>query len=133
MPMMKPVSNALAADRITPAAMADDGIRIVKAQLASSTALPEKIWETQWAMASEILTFMGRRLQAQAEFCAKLGCCTEFAEAVGVQQDFAKDARGAYADEVGKLSTFARTNMDALTGAGACYVSNLTVPQKAAA
>ncbi len=84
-------------------------------------------------MASEMLTFMGRRMQAQAEFCAKLGHCTELGEAVGVQQDFARGVGGAYADEAGKLSTLARTTMDAWTGASAQYVSNLTARQKKAA
>lgn len=133
MPTTKPVSDAFAADRIMPVVKVEEGIEIIKAQFASASVLPQKIWETQFTLASEILAFMGRRMQAQAEFCAKLGRCTEFGEAVGVQQDFAKDASGAYADEAGKLSTLARKNMDALTGAGSRYLSNLTVPQKSAA
>ncbi|MDX3805632.1 MAG: phasin family protein [Bosea sp. (in: a-proteobacteria)] len=116
-----------------PAAKVEEGIEIVKAQFASATVLPQKIWETQFALAAEILTFMGRRMQAQAEFCTKLGRCTEFGEAIGVQQDFARGVGGAYADEAGKLSTLARKNMDAWTGASAQYVSNLTALQKKAA
>lgn len=69
----------------------------------------------------------------KAEFCAKLGHCTELGEAVGVQQDFARGVGGAYAAEAGKLSTLARTTMDAWTGASAQYVSNLTARQKKAA
>ena len=69
MPMTKTVSDAFTADRIMPAAKVEEGIEIVKAQLAAATVLPQKIWETQFAMASEILTFMGRRMQAQAESC----------------------------------------------------------------
>jgi hypothetical protein len=113
--------------------MVDDGMQIVKTQLASAAVLPQKIWETQFAMASEILAFMGRRMQAQAELCARLGCCTEIAEAVEAQQDFAKGVGGAYTDEAERLSTLARRNMDAWTGAGAQYVSGWTAPQKAAA
>lgn len=133
MPTTKPVSDDFAADPIMPAVKVEDGIEMIKAQLASANVLPQKIWETQFALASEILTFMGRRMQAQAEFCAKLGRCTEFGEAIGVQQDFARGISSAYADESGKLSTLARKNMDAWTGAGAQYVSNLTALQKTAA
>ena len=116
-----------------PAVNVEEGIELIKAQLASASVLPQKIWETQFAMASEMLTFMGRRMQAQAEFCARLGRCTGFGEAVGVQQDFARGVGGAYADEAGKLSTLARKTMDAWTGASAQYVSNLTALQKKAA
>lgn len=133
MPTTKSGSDAFAADRIMPAVNVEEGIELIKAQLASASVLPQKIWETQFAMASEILTFMGRRMQAQAEFCARLGHCTEFGEAVGVQQDFARGVGGAYADEAGKLSTLARKTMDAWTGASAQYVSNLTALQKKAA
>ncbi|MCO5090962.1 phasin family protein [Bosea sp. (in: a-proteobacteria)] len=133
MPTTKPVSNSLAADQVGATAVVDDGMQIIKAQLASATVLPQKIWETQFAMASEILAFMGRRMQAQAEFCARLSCCKEIGEAVDAQQDFAKGVGGDYADEAEKLSTLARKNMDAWTGAGAQYVSGWTGDQKAAA
>lgn len=133
MPMTKPVSDTFTADRIIPAAKIEEGIEIVKAQVASATMLPQKIWETQFAMASEVLTFIGRRLQAQAEFCAQLGRCTEFGEAVCVQQDFAKGVSGAYADEAERLSALTRKNMDAWNGVGAQYASNLTALQKTAA
>lgn len=129
----KPVSNSLAADQIGATAMVDEGMQIVKAQLASATVLPQKIWETQLAMVSEVLAFMGRRMQAQAEFCAKLGRCKELGEAVDAQQDFAKGIGGAYADEAERLSTLARKNMDAWTGVGTQCVSNWAGNQKAAA
>lgn len=133
MPTTKPVSNSLAADQIGPTAMVDEGMQIVKAQLASATVLPQKIWETQFAITSEILAFMGRRIQAQAEFCARLGQCKEIGEAVDTQQDFAKDVGNDYAEEAEKLSALARKNMDAWTGVGAQYVSGWTGNQKAAA
>ncbi len=87
MPATKPVSDAFTADRIMPAAMVEEGMQMVKAQLAATTVLPQKIWETQFAITSEILAFLGRRMQAQAEFCAKLGHCKEIGEAVDAQQD----------------------------------------------
>ncbi len=133
MPATKPVSDAFTADRIMPAAMVEEGMQMVKAQLAATTVLPQKIWETQFAITSEILAFLGRRMQAQAEFCAKLGHCKEIGEAVDAQQDFAKGVGGAYADEAEKLSTLARKNMDAWTGVGAQYVSGWTGNHKAAA
>jgi hypothetical protein len=133
MPTMKPVSDSFAADQVGATAIVDEGMQIVKAQLASASVLPQKIWETQFAMASEVLAFMSRRVKAQAEFCAKLGGCKEIAEAVDVQQDFAKSVSGAYADEAERLSTLARKNMDIWTGVGAKYVSGWTGDQKAAA
>ncbi len=133
MPATKPVSDAFTADRIMPAAMVEEGMQMVKAQLAATTVLPQKIWETQFAITSVILAFLGRRMQAQAEFCAKLGHCKEIGEAVDAQQDFAKGVGGAYADEAEKLSTLARKNMDAWTGVGAQYVSGWTGNHKAAA
>ena len=133
MPMTKPVSNSLAPDQIGTTAMVDEGMQMVKAQLAATTVLPQKVWETQLAITSEILAFMGRRMQAQAEFCAKLGRCKEIGEAVDAQQDFAKGVGGAYADEAEKLSTLARKNVDAWTGVGAQYMSGWTGNHKAAA
>ncbi|ODT13805.1 MAG: hypothetical protein ABS35_36790 [Kaistia sp. SCN 65-12] len=106
--MTKPVSNAFTADRIMPTAEVEDGIEIVKAQLDSTTVLPQKIWETQFALASDILTFMGSRMHAQAEFCAELSRCGEIGEAVEAQQDFARGVGDAYANEAGKRSTLAR-------------------------
>lgn len=133
MPATKPVSDSHAVDQIGTTAMVDEGMQIVKAQLASASELPQKIWETQLAMTSEILAFMGRRMQAQAEYCAKLGRCKEIAQAVDAQQDFATGVGGAYAEEAERLSTLARENMDAWTGAGAQYVAGWAGIQKAAA
>lgn len=133
MPTTKPVSNSLAADQVGATAMVDEGMQIVKAQLASATVLPQKIWETQLAMVSEVLAFMGQRMQAQAELYAQLARCKEIAQAVDVQQDFAKCVGGAYADEAERLSTLARKNMDAWTGIGSQYASSWTGDQKAAA
>ncbi|MGY6248361.1 hypothetical protein ACXIUS_12480 [Bosea thiooxidans] len=73
MPATKPVSDAFTVDWIMPVAKVEEGMQMVKAQFASATMLPQKIWETQFALAAEMLNFMGRRMQAQAEFCAKLG------------------------------------------------------------
>ena len=133
MPATKPVSDSFAPDMARPTAMVEDGIQIVKAQFASATVLPQKIWETQFAVTSEILAFLGRRMQAQAEFCAKLGRCKEIGEAVEAQQEFAKGVSGAYADEAEKLSTLARKNMDAWAGVGAEYGAGWTGNHKAAA
>ncbi|GAU85911.1 hypothetical protein [Bosea sp. BIWAKO-01] len=132
MPATKPVSTSPAPDQIGATALVDEGMRIVKAQLASARVLPQSIWETQFAMVSEILAFMGRRMQAQAEFCARLGDCREIAQAVDAQQDFAKGVSGAYTDEAERLSTLARRNMDAWTGVGAQYVSGWTGTKAAA-
>ncbi len=133
MPTTKPVLNSLAADQIEATTLVDEGMQVVKAQLASATVLPQKIWETQLAMVSEILAFMGRRMQAQAELCAKLGRCKEAAQAVDIQQDFAKGVSGAYTDEAERLSTLVRRNMDTWNGIGAQYVSNWTESQRTAA
>lgn len=133
MPMTKPVSDTFTADRTMPAPKVEDGIETVKAQLASAAVLPRKIWETQFALASEILTFMGRRMQAQAEFCAELSRCREIGEAVEAQQDFARQASGAYADEAERLSVLTRKNMDAWSGRGTSDASGWADLQKAAA
>ena len=50
MPMTTPVSNSLAPDQIGTTAMVDEGMQMVKAQLAATTVLPQKIWETQLAI-----------------------------------------------------------------------------------
>lgn len=133
MPTMKPVSDSFSSDQVEATTMVDEGMQIVKAQLASANVLPQIIWETQFAITSEILAFMGRRMQAQAEFCAKLGSCREIGEAVDAQQDFAKGVGGAYAEEAEKLSTLARRNMDSWTGVGAKSVSGWMGNHKAAA
>jgi hypothetical protein len=129
----KPVSNSFIPDRDAATGMINEGMQIAKAQLASAAVLPQKIWETQFTLASEILGFMGRRLQSQAAFCARISRCKDIGEAVDAQQDFAKGAGDAYAEEAEKLSTLARKSLDSWTGAGAQYMSAWTHSQKVAA
>lgn len=133
MPINQQISNSITYDHIGANAMVDQSMQIVRAQIASATLLPRKIWETQFAMVSETLAFMARRMQAQSEFCAQLSGCKEIAEAINLQQDFARGVGGAYAEEAERLSTLTRKNMDTWAGVGAQYVSGWMGPQNTAA
>lgn len=97
-----------------------DGIaRTTQAQFKAAVAVPQAIIEANWAMASEILNFVSRRLQAQADLCSSLGRCQEFAEAVEAQRKFSERVTQDYSEEVGQLSEVVRKNIASLSAVGA--------------
>lgn len=93
--------------------------RTTQSQLRAAAAIPQVIVEAYWAMASELLSFAGRRLQAQAELCRSLGRCQELGEAVDLQRQFGERVTRDYADEAGQLSEVIRRNIASLSAAGA--------------
>lgn len=111
-----------------------DGIaRTTQAQLKAAAAIPQAIIEANWALASELLSFASRRLQAQAELCRSLGHCQELAEAVDVQRQFTERVTKDYSDEMGQLSEVVRKNIASLSAAGADLVAETADKGKLAA
>lgn len=127
-----PSPSASTQDARAAGPMIDDGMQVLSTQLSSIGIVPQKLWELQLSMLSEILGFVARRTQAQAELCGRLGRCSDFSEAVEAQQDFANGVGGAYAEEVERLSSLTQRSLDAWKGVGAQLISGHAIEKKAA-
>lgn len=114
-----PPNGSAKADGLASPEILDGGVRLLRAQFASASAVPQAIFQANLTVMSELLAFMGQRMKAQAEFCSNLGHCREPSEAVDAQRAFAQGIIGDYTEEVGKLSDIARRNMAALSAIGA--------------
>jgi hypothetical protein len=100
-----------------------DGIaRTAQSQLKVATAIPQAIIEANWAMASELLIFTSRRLQAQADLWWSLCDCRGLSEAVAVQRQFTERVTDDYSDGVSHLSEVVRRNVNSLSAVGAKLV-----------
>ncbi len=75
-----------------------------KSLMAKSVELPQRIFETNLETGAELFSFMGRRMQAQAEFLNRLAHCQAAQEAIGVQQEFAATMTEDYSAEVSHLA-----------------------------
>lgn len=128
-----PPNSSAHADPLASPEILDGGVRLLRAQLASASAVPLAIWEANLAVMSEMFAFMGQRMQAQAALCSSLGHCKELSEAVEAQRAFAQGATGDYTEEVGKLSEITRKNLAALSTIGAQYASAWNAQGKLAA
>ena len=111
-----------------------DGIaRTAQSQLKAAAAIPQAIIEANWAMAAELLSFAGRRLQAQAELCRSLSRCQELGEAVDLQRAFTERVTRDYSDEVNQLSEVVQKNIASLAAVGADLVADKADQGKLAA
>lgn len=83
-------------------------------------------------MAAELLSFAGRRLQAQAELCRSLSRCQELGEAINVQREFAGRVTRNYPGEVNLLSEVVQKNTASLSTVGADLVGEMVEDRLAA-
>jgi hypothetical protein len=77
--------------------------------------LQKKMTEFHLDTMSEILGFLGQRLQAQADFWRGLGDCTDLSQATEAQRRFWERASEDYTKEAQHLSDVAKRNMDTMT------------------
>lgn len=93
--------------------------RALHAQLASAAAIPQAVLGANLSIVSELLTFMGQRVKAQAELWNSLGHCKEFSEIVDAQRAFTEQVTRDYSKEVSELSELVRRNVASLSEIGA--------------
>lgn len=105
----------VAASKVNMAQMTD----LSKSFLEKAVAYPQRIFETQLETSADLFAFMGRRMQAQAEFLGKLARCHAAEEALGVQREFAAHMTKDYSAEVTHLAErtadIAQENLRSLT------------------
>ncbi|WP_424934625.1 phasin family protein [Amaricoccus macauensis] len=75
-----------------------------KSMMAKAVELPQRIFESNLETSAELFSFMSRRMQAQAEFLARLAHCQAAEEAMGVQREFAAHMTEDYSAEVSHLA-----------------------------
>ncbi len=87
----------------------------VQAGMAMAFSFPQKIAETNLDTASELLTFISRRMKSQADFFRSLGHCSDLNSAVEMQRKFWEHVSSDYTREMGQLSEIATNNVNKVT------------------
>lgn len=83
--------------------------------LNTAFQMQKRFAEFQFDAVSEILGFLGQRLQAQAEFWRGLSSCTDLGQATEAQRRFWEQASEDYTKEARLLSDVAKRSMDTMT------------------
>jgi len=111
-----------------------DGIsKSLQAQLATAAALPHALIEAQLTLGSELMSFIGQRMKAQAELFGALSQCHELSEAVEAQRKFSERVASDYSNEFGQLTELMRKEMTTVQGVLAQSVEGASKLAKAAA
>jgi hypothetical protein len=105
----------------------------LQSQLATAAALPHALMEAQLAFGSELMTFVGQRMKAQAELFGALSHCHELSEAVEAQRKFNERVASDYSAEFGQLTELMRKEMTTVQGVLAQSVEGASKLAKAAA
>jgi hypothetical protein len=88
----------------------DSAINTVQAGVVRAMAVPQRLLEAQMATSAELLTFVSRRMQAQAELWQSLGRCHDMGEAARTQRQFLERVSHDYTEEMTQLVELARRN-----------------------
>jgi hypothetical protein len=94
----------------------DNGAKSVPAGVTMALALPQRMAEVNFEAASELMTFMSRRMEAQSELFRGLGHCRDFSGLAEMQRGFWEQASADYSKEVSQLADIARANLAKVTG-----------------
>jgi len=105
----------------------------MQSQLASAAALPHALIEAQLALGSELMTFLGQRMKAQAELFGALSHCHDLSEAVEAQRKFSERVASDYSSEFGQITELMRKEMATVQGIIAQSVEEGSKAAKAAA
>jgi hypothetical protein len=105
----------------------------MQSQLATAAALPHALIEAQLAFGSELMTFIGQRMKAQAELFGALSHCRELSEAVEAQRKFSERVASDYGNEFGQLTELMRKEVTTVQGVLAESVEGAAKLAKAAA
>jgi hypothetical protein len=100
----------------TPDATTNGVAQAVDTRLTIAMTLPRKVMEANLQTTAELLTFMSRRMKAQAELWDGLGHCTDAAQASEMQRRFFDGVTQDYRDEMTTIVELARRNLNAVTG-----------------
>lgn len=110
-----------AAERLfnTGKANAEQMADLSKSMMAKAVEFPQRILEANLETSAEMFSFLSRRMQAQADFLAKLAHCQAAEEAMGVQREFAAEMSKDYSAEASHLAEMtagmAKQNLRTLT------------------
>ena len=101
----------------TPAAPNGDIGKSIQDGLTKAITTPQKLFEAHMAASVELMSFVSRRMQAQAELLGLMTQCRDVEAAAAAQRTFFEKATGHYSEEMTHLMDIARKNLTALTDA----------------
>jgi hypothetical protein len=90
--------------------------RSVQESFATAMGIPKKIMEANLDTGAELLTFMSRRMKAQAELFNGVGHCHDLSEASDMQRTFWEKVTRDYSQEMNHLAEITRKNFDSVSG-----------------
>jgi Phasin protein len=90
--------------------------RSVQDGLATAMEIPKKIMEANLDTGAELLTFMSRRMKAQADLFSGVGHCHDMTEATDMQRTFWEKVTKDYSEEMNHLAEIARKNFQTVSG-----------------
>ncbi|MGL4636144.1 MAG: phasin family protein [Beijerinckiaceae bacterium] len=89
--------------------------RSMQGGLAQAMEIPKKVMEANLDTGSELLTFMSRRMKAQADLFSGVGHCHDMTEAADMQRNFWAKVTKDYTEEMNHLSEIARKNFETMS------------------
>ena len=114
--MSAPKSAAATGQQQFGAGSAENLTRSVQDGLATTMEIPKKIMEANLETGSELLTFMSRRMKAQADLFSGIGHCHNADEAADMQRKFWDKVTRDYSEEMNHLAKIARKNFETVSG-----------------
>jgi hypothetical protein len=84
--------------------------------LATAMKFPTKIMEANFDTGAELLTFISRRMKAQADLFSGVGHSHDMTEAADMQRTFWDKVTQDYADEMKHLAAIIHRNFQAAAG-----------------
>jgi hypothetical protein len=114
--MSAPKSAAATGQQQFGSGSAESLTRSVQDGLAITMEIPKKIMEANLETGSELLTFMSRRMKAQADLFGGIGHCHNADEAADIQRVFWEKVSRDYSEEMNHLARIARKNFENVSG-----------------
>jgi Phasin protein len=96
--------------------ISDNLARSMQSNLSTAAAAPQKILEANLQTGSEFLSFVSRRLQAQAELWNGLGHCRDVSQLAETQKKFWEGATKDYSEELNHFASAASKNLGIAAG-----------------
>jgi hypothetical protein len=93
----------------------DDLTRTVQDGLAQAMAIPKRIIEANLDTGAELLTFMSRRMKAQADLFSGVGHSHDMTETSDMQRTFWEKVHKDYSEEMNHLAEIARKNFQIMS------------------
>jgi hypothetical protein len=90
--------------------------RTTQEGFAKAMEVPKKVLEANLDTGAELLTFMSRRMKAQADLFNGVGHCHDLTEAADMQRTFWTKVTKDYSEEMDHLAEIARKNFSTISG-----------------